>query len=351
MSDSPNSVELCRYEYDPLDRQCGCTVVQQPALQRFLCKDRLATEIQGTTRWSIFQHDDQLLAQQHRPGADATTALLATNQPRSVISVLESNRLNPIAYSAYGHRSGPGGLLGLLGFNGERPDPITGHYHLGNGYRQFNPVLMRFNSPDSLSPFGEGGINAYGYCEGDPTNKIDRSGHNAKFWINLEKWFDPEKLFGSSYLIPRAKLSKPFASGSRPTNFSSARNASGSTSKTISSARPHPSTSEVVYTEIDHFTPTRQHSTQWQQHGFNNKKSYLEWQKKLPTMTTKGAIKEQPMPKPVAPQVEQSSAKEIMLKIKREKAVRISKFTDDGREIEKIDNKILALRTKNVRFQ
>ncbi|EGH35731.1 hypothetical protein PSYJA_44541, partial [Pseudomonas syringae pv. japonica str. M301072] len=39
---------------------------------------------------------------------------------------------------------------------------MTGHYLLGNGYRAFNPVLMRFNSPDSLSPFGEGGVNAYG---------------------------------------------------------------------------------------------------------------------------------------------------------------------------------------------
>ncbi|AUZ59367.1 hypothetical protein PRJ_2764 [Pseudomonas sp. XWY-1] len=28
---------------------------------------------------------------------------------------------------------------------------------LGDGYRAFSPVLMRFNAPDSLSPFGDGG--------------------------------------------------------------------------------------------------------------------------------------------------------------------------------------------------
>jgi len=48
---------------------------------------------------------------------------------------------------------------------------------LGNGYRAFNPVLMRFNSPDSLSPFGRGGLNAYAYCVGDPVNRSDPNGH------------------------------------------------------------------------------------------------------------------------------------------------------------------------------
>jgi hypothetical protein len=36
---------------------------------------------------------------------------------------------------------------------------------------------MRFNSPDSLSPFGNGGLNSYAYCAGDPTNKSDPTGH------------------------------------------------------------------------------------------------------------------------------------------------------------------------------
>lgn len=64
-----------------------------------------------------------------------------------------------------------------LGFNGELCEPLTGHYLLGNGYRAYNPILMRFNSPDSLSPFAEGGINAYTYCQGDPLNKLDPTGH------------------------------------------------------------------------------------------------------------------------------------------------------------------------------
>jgi RHS repeat-associated protein len=65
----------------------------------------------------------------------------------------------------------------LAGFNGQRPDPVSGHSHLGNGYRAYNPVLGRFTAPDSWSPFGAGGINPYAYCIGDPINRADPSGH------------------------------------------------------------------------------------------------------------------------------------------------------------------------------
>ncbi|MGE8066689.1 RHS repeat-associated core domain-containing protein [Pseudomonas sp. NPDC089569] len=70
-----------------------------------------------------------------------------------------------------------------MGFNGEVIDPLTGHYLLGNGHRAFNPVLMRFNSPDSLSPFGRGGLNPYAYCLGDPVNFSDPTGKISE--INL----------------------------------------------------------------------------------------------------------------------------------------------------------------------
>ncbi|MCE5978270.1 RHS repeat-associated core domain-containing protein [Pseudomonas sp. JR33AA] len=55
-------------------------------------------------------------------------------------------------------------------------DHLTGCYHLGNGRRTYNPVLMRFHSADSLSPFSDGGLNAYAYCAGDPINRVDPSG-------------------------------------------------------------------------------------------------------------------------------------------------------------------------------
>jgi hypothetical protein len=46
----------------------------------------------------------------------------------------------------------------VSGFNGERPDPISVHYHLGMGYRTYN-LGGRVTAPDTMSRFGAGGIN------------------------------------------------------------------------------------------------------------------------------------------------------------------------------------------------
>ncbi|CQH97669.1 Rhs family protein [Yersinia enterocolitica] len=83
-----------------------------------------------------------------------------------------SGTLNTWSPYGYGYTPSP-----LPGFNGERLDPVSRSNHLGNGYRAYNPLLMRFNCPDSLSPFGAGGINPYAYCAGDPINRLDPSGH------------------------------------------------------------------------------------------------------------------------------------------------------------------------------
>jgi RHS repeat-associated protein len=122
------------------------------------------------------------------PTHSRKAVLLATDQQRSVLNALDAGRSHSIAYSPYGYRPQKPDLLSLIGFNGELPDPLTGHYHLGNGYRQFNPVLMRFNSPDSWSPFGAGGLNAYAYCEGDPVNRMELNGH-SNILIRLWKGF------------------------------------------------------------------------------------------------------------------------------------------------------------------
>ncbi|WP_367598358.1 RHS repeat-associated core domain-containing protein [Pseudomonas fulva] len=63
-----------------------------------------------------------------------------------------------------------------LAFCGQPLDPITRSYPLGNGHRFYSPTLMRFISPDSLSPFGRGGANTYAYCKGNPVNYVDPSG-------------------------------------------------------------------------------------------------------------------------------------------------------------------------------
>ncbi|MCW6058301.1 RHS repeat-associated core domain-containing protein, partial [Pseudomonas sp. 17] len=63
---SPNQTVLCKYRYDPLDRLASSSPAGQADVQRFYQKNRLATEIEGASRRTVFQHEDLLLAQQRR---------------------------------------------------------------------------------------------------------------------------------------------------------------------------------------------------------------------------------------------------------------------------------------------
>ncbi|QOF90937.1 RHS repeat-associated core domain-containing protein [Pseudomonas lundensis] len=168
---------LCRYDYDPLDRLTGLLPPPQAPRQRFYRQNRLATDIQGDVQHTIVQHSDQLLALQRRDATSSASTLLATDPQHSVLYTVGATEQRTMAYSPYGHHPTAGANQHLLGFNGECADPVTGHYLLGNGYRAFNPVLMRFNSPDSWSPFGKGGVNSYAYCINNPINNDDSSGH------------------------------------------------------------------------------------------------------------------------------------------------------------------------------
>ncbi|MGE8068905.1 RHS repeat-associated core domain-containing protein [Pseudomonas sp. NPDC089569] len=171
-------VELCHYYYDPLDQQISVVLSEQDIAQRFYCRNNLVTVIQGAERSSIFRCNDQALAQFRGRIGNTDTSLLAIDQKKTVLNVFGSTwTTHSIAYTPYGYHQAGNVLTTLLGFNGESFDYLTGSYHLGRGYRQFNPVLMRFCSPDNISPFGKGGMNAYAYCGGEPVMRFDPDGH------------------------------------------------------------------------------------------------------------------------------------------------------------------------------
>lgn len=96
---------------------------------------------------------------------------------RSQIECLQRLGRISLAYTPYGFQQSTE-IAPCLGFNGQWFDRRIGGYLLGSGARLFIPSLMRFSSADSLSPFGEGGVNAYIYCGGDPVNYSDPSGKN-----------------------------------------------------------------------------------------------------------------------------------------------------------------------------
>ena len=63
-----------------------------------------------------------------------------------------------------------------LGHNGVLHERVIEWQLFGNGHRAYNPALMCFHSPDTLSPFAKGGLNAYAFCLRDPINAVDPSG-------------------------------------------------------------------------------------------------------------------------------------------------------------------------------
>lgn len=91
----------------------------------------------------------------------------------------QSLALQVLSYSAYGHSVG--GVATSLGFNGDWRIGVLQAYGLGHGHRYYRPALMRFLSPDALSPFGKGGVNTYAYCQDDPVNRSDPTGGAGMF--------------------------------------------------------------------------------------------------------------------------------------------------------------------------
>ncbi|MBA1199145.1 RHS repeat-associated core domain-containing protein [Pseudomonas plecoglossicida] len=138
--------------------------------------NKLTALKQGTQTRTILRSADVPLAELH---VDATpgSSLLATDNNGSVLKAADEENDESHTYSAYGHDPPQPCAKTLLGFNGEYYDPMSKGISLGNGYRFYSPALSRFYSPDSWSPFGRGGVNAYAYCAGDPVNYKDPTGH------------------------------------------------------------------------------------------------------------------------------------------------------------------------------
>ncbi|MCO6689163.1 RHS repeat-associated core domain-containing protein [Pseudomonas asiatica] len=111
-----------------------------------------------------------------------------------------ANEINELSYTPYGFGA-YNDMEGRKAFNGEKLDFVTSGYLLGNGHRQFAPRLMRFLSPDNLSPFNKGGINSYVYCASDPVNGLDPSGR-----VNITKLFMPRLRTGTTGFMKEKSL-------------------------------------------------------------------------------------------------------------------------------------------------
>ena len=162
------------YHYDARDRLVELSGPAGTLAQRFYHEGRVINEINGSDLRTCWRQSGLLLGERR---SDVGVQQVVTDLQQSVLTIVSDTQRSEIAYSPYGFRPAEGGVFSLAGFNGEQLDPLTGLYLLGNGYRAYSPTLMRFLSPDNLSPFGAGGLNPYAYCLGDPINRVDPTGH------------------------------------------------------------------------------------------------------------------------------------------------------------------------------
>lgn len=102
-----------------------------------------------------------------------TQYLLVPDRTQSILACVGPATDKSGAFTPFGYRRS--GKVSAA-WNGQVAESLSEHYLLGNGHRAYHPVLGRFSRPDALSPFGQGGLNTYAYCKGDPINATDPSG-------------------------------------------------------------------------------------------------------------------------------------------------------------------------------
>ncbi|WP_176711504.1 RHS repeat-associated core domain-containing protein [Streptomyces sp. PTY087I2] len=160
------------YGYDPLSRLFTQQTTEHTNVLHYR-GETLSTLVEDGQPTRLLQLTNACVAQNR----NGQTQLLSAEGNQTPLSTTQDTGDPELpTYTPYGQRP-PQPQTSILGYTGQRTDPETGCYHLGNGTRTYNPALLRFHTPDTLSPFGAGGINPYSYCLGDPVNRTDPTGH------------------------------------------------------------------------------------------------------------------------------------------------------------------------------
>ncbi|WP_144175150.1 RHS repeat-associated core domain-containing protein [Pseudomonas sp. Kh13] len=164
-------------------------------MRYFYCEDTLSHIAHTSTSESIFRHGRYNLSLKDQQNTQRLLSIDLFNTP---FLATAPNQVVTYRYSAFGFSSPSNNEWG---FKGERKDPISNGYLLGNGRRLYNPSIMRFTSPDPLSPFSKGGLNYYVFTLSNPINGIDPTGLFTQFISRFAaKALNPKKTYRGDIL-------------------------------------------------------------------------------------------------------------------------------------------------------
>jgi len=175
-----DQTKICDYRYDP-SGQLTDRVIDGMLTRSFFSGGQPTHETTGTDTLRLMGDGGTLFAHSKlAKGVHQATTLLGCDAQGSV-RIEADSAVRTRFYTAHGAEAAKDDNS-PFGFAGERRDTLTGWY-IPSGYRPYDPIVMGFLSPDSDSPFGQGGLNPYAYCAGDPVNRIDPSGHGWLTWL------------------------------------------------------------------------------------------------------------------------------------------------------------------------
>ncbi|UKZ85334.1 uncharacterized protein TrAFT101_001199 [Trichoderma asperellum] len=183
---SDGSTVLSRYHYDARARLVCQEVPGKPDYHLYYRDSSLIAATSGDAQLNYVSDGVSYWGQILQENGQTATSLWASDAHQSTIAWLDTKQSNQVHtqwYTPYGFSAAGSAIA----WNGQWRDPVTGWYHLGNGYRVYNPVLMRFHAPDTWSPFTSGEINPYAYCLCDPINRVDPTGHSSDSSGNAKK--------------------------------------------------------------------------------------------------------------------------------------------------------------------
>ena len=181
---------------------------QSGRLIREYCKQSY-TYGSDSTREFVFLYDESGIigVMYSYNGATPQPYYYRRNLQGDVIAIYDANGTRTVeyAYDAFGKCTVKYSTISDLAYNnpiryrGYYFDHETGLYYLNARY--YNPQWRRFISPDDtayLDPESVNGLNLYVYCNNDPVNNIDPSGHE---WYNPLTWDWGEIVKGVGLII------------------------------------------------------------------------------------------------------------------------------------------------------